>query len=105
VRTTTREQALEALLARTRQEIACTLRRDDRRELPRLYRLEDRLLAELGRPVTPRRTERVQSRLADLGVSARQVKEWAVERGLIPAVVRGRISRDLVEAWAAEHRP
>lgn len=107
VRTCTREQALEQLLIRTRQEISCAVRREDLRALPRLRELRARLEDELGLtpPTKPRRAELVLDRLAELGVTSRQVKEWAVEQGLIPAVVRGRISRGLVEAWAAAHPP
>lgn len=107
IRTCTREEALQALLTRTRQEIACAVRREDRRGLPRLRALAARLEDELGLTpsVKPRRAELVLQRLTELGVTSRQVKEWAVEQGLIPTVVRGRIARDLVEAWAAAHPP
>lgn len=110
IRTCTREEALQQLLTRTRHEISCARRREDLHELPRLRELEARIEDELGipRPAVRRpgqRAEMVLERMAELGVTARQVKEWAVETGLIPAVVRGRIRRELVEAWAAAHPP
>lgn len=109
IRTITRAEALEVLLRRTRHEIACAVRGEERHHLPRLRELEDALLVELGLPPRPkspaprRRAEHVLDRLAELGVTSRQVKEWAVETGRLPAVVRGRISRQLVEAYASQH--
>jgi len=38
-----------------------------------------------------------------LGVTAYDVKVWAVTTGRIPAVVRGRIKHDLVKAYAEAH--
>ena len=42
--------------------------------------------------------------LLDLGVTPRQVKEWAVDQGLLAAVVRGRVARHLVIAYATTHQ-
>jgi hypothetical protein len=42
--------------------------------------------------------------LDELGVAAWQVKEWAVEAGLIPVARTGRVSRALIEAYADAHR-
>lgn len=61
----------------------------------------DELRAEAA-PVRP--LGRTEARLAELGVSSWDVKVWAVERGLLAAVARGRVSLLLVEAWAEEHR-
>lgn len=58
-------------------------------------------------PRTPRRlvdVNRVDVRLVELGVTARQVKEWAVAAGLLDRVRRGRVGADLVEAYAAAAR-
>jgi hypothetical protein len=38
-----------------------------------------------------------------LGVTSRDVKEWAVERGLLTAVRRGRVSLAVVQAYQKEH--
>jgi hypothetical protein len=46
------------------------------------------------------RGNRVDMRLASLGVTALQVKEWAVEAGLLDQVRRGRVALSLVEAYA-----
>ena len=40
-----------------------------------------------------------------LGVSSREVKEWAVQRGLLTAVRRGRVSLAIVQAYQKEHQP
>lgn len=53
--------------------------------------------------VQPRRlarVNRVDMRLAALGVSSREVKEWAVRVGLLDAVHRGRVGLQLVEQYA-----
>lgn len=42
--------------------------------------------------------------LTALGVTSRDVKQWAVTAGLMPAVVRGRVRRDVLEAYATAHR-
>lgn len=38
-----------------------------------------------------------------LGVTSRQVKEWAVQAGLLTAVRRGRVSLSIVQAYQKEH--
>jgi hypothetical protein len=50
----------------------------------------------------PKLTEvnRVDVRLAGLGVTSRQVKEWAVDAGLLDHVHRGRVAAHLVEMFA-----
>lgn len=78
--------------------------------LERLYRLRRcldlEIAAELRRNppqrLTPRRRAEVATkhRLDELGVTPRQVKEWAVEIGLLPAVRQGRVARHLIEAYA-----
>ncbi|EFQ82724.1 hypothetical protein HMPREF0063_11933 [Aeromicrobium marinum DSM 15272] len=107
VRTGTRLEALQRLQRRTKHEIDSARRRDDRYELKRLAdlaaRIDDEIrLASAGRPRS-KRVEKVLPRMHDLCVTAREVKVWAVEAGLIPAVVRGRVSGALVEAYAAAH--
>lgn len=78
----TRLQQLEELRQRIDQEIAY-----ERRQHP-----------------TPRRPNEIAATsvlLAELGVTAKHVKEWACTQGLIPVVARGRVALGLVEAYAA----
>lgn len=44
----------------------------------------------------------VHDQLDHLGVTSAQVKEWAVEQGLLPAVVRGRVARHIVNAFVQD---
>jgi hypothetical protein len=46
----------------------------------------------------------VKHRLDDLGLDALTVTRWAVEQGLLAAVVRGRVSGHVVDAYATHHR-
>lgn len=48
----------------------------------------------------PFEVNRVDRRLRELGVTAREVKEWAVDAGLMLEVKRGRVSEALVEHFA-----
>lgn len=51
-----------------------------------------------------RRTDQtVEERLRAMGVTTYAVKVWAVQQGLLPAVVRGRVSPLLVDAYATAH--
>lgn len=45
----------------------------------------------------------VDRTLAELGVTANDVKRWAVSAGLLDAVKRGRVSQRLVEQYADAH--
>ncbi len=93
--------------------------------LERLYLLRDQIRHEIaaeeralvlngGRGSMPRRLRaragtvaadaRKAASLDELGVTAKQVKQWAVEVGLIPAVVRGRVAQALVDEYAHAHR-
>lgn len=45
----------------------------------------------------------VESRAAEHGLTARQVKEWAHAQGLIPAIARGRLSGELLDAYLDAH--
>lgn len=111
IRTVSREEALAALLRRTKHEVA-QARRSSSRELPRLQQLEDALRAELGLPAIDRTQAAptaapapvtYQSRLDAIGVTSLQVKTWALEQGLIPELRRGRVPPALVDAYAAAH--
>lgn len=107
IRTGTRLDALEALLRHTDQEIACARRRDaDTGDLATLRQhVVDEIAAELtrggmtgfARPGSPNKVDR---RLAELGVTAYDVKVWAFDQGLVDAVKRGRVGQHLVEAYA-----
>lgn len=73
--------------------------------------------AQEGAPVAPRAKKpskrhtasgvgrgsnsRTLTRLNELGVSALEVKEWAVQHGLADEVRRGRVPAELVDAYAA----
>lgn len=54
-------------------------------------------------PPAARLPEKNQTRLAELGVTALQVKQWAYDQGLIPEIARGRVPASLVEQYAAHH--
>lgn len=119
VETRTRLEQLQSLRSRTQHQIRIAHAHGDRIELDRLRQLEDRLNAAIvaeggratnvalssGRPRTRRKKaeEKVLKHLERLGVSSHDVKVWAVEAGLIPAVVRGRIKGALVDAYEAAH--
>lgn len=56
------------------------------------------------RPVRPRENA-TGALLAQLGVTSRDVKEWAVIKGINTEVSRGRVSLQLVQSYAEEHHP
>lgn len=67
-------------------------------------RIDQEIAAELRLNPPPRRPPKPTESallLAELGVTAKHVKEWACTQGLIPAVVRGRVALALVDAYAA----
>lgn len=119
IRTASRREALDRLRRRTVHEIAQARIRGIPAELAKLYTLQTRLVIEIAledaraaalapRPaptsVAPgsRRSsppDRVGDHLARLGVTAHQVKEWAVTQGLVDKVRRGRIRGELVDAY------
>jgi hypothetical protein len=86
--------------------------------LEQLYALRDRIALEiraeerrlsLQRPAfevfkKPRPKHTTELRLEQLGLTSRQVKEWAHATGLVDEVKRGRIGADLVNAYADAHR-
>lgn len=116
--TGTRAERLERLLQRARHELDSARRRDDRHETARLelllQRCDEALAAERSTAATthaatpaglPLGGPSIELRaLADLGVTARDVKLWAVSAGLLDAVHRGRVKHDLVLAYADAHR-
>lgn len=121
IRTGTRLEQLERLQARTSYELAAARRREDWRDVPRLEELRDRLAEEIStlRPrEIPAPATAAQPRprsvavgpsaevqlLAELGVSARDVKVWAVGQGLLEVVTRGRVKLELVQRYAEAHR-
>lgn len=73
---------------------------DERARLDRIARARPEVAAAVRHADTT-----VQQRLNALGVDAVVVKRWGVEQGLIPAVVRGRVSGLLVDAYAHAHQP
>jgi hypothetical protein len=106
VQTGTRLDRLQSLSRRTRHELASALRRGDQHEAGRLSDLDRRLTAAIwdAQPKVPaqRRAEPVVDRIAALGVTAKDVRTWALAVGLTKAQ-RGRLSMALVEAYAAAH--
>ena len=103
IRTGTRLERLVSLHQRTRHELASARRREARREIEALARLEKKLYAAIAdESPKPSRREPVLDRMAELGVDARTVRTWARAEGLTKAD-RGRLSAALVEAWAAAH--
>lgn len=119
VETRSRLEQLEALRRRTQHELAIATARGDHPKAARLRELDQRLVGEIvaagGQPPTPtwglRRTrrqkanDRVTRRLEQLGVTAHDVKVWAVSVGLLDQVRRGRIKGEVVEAYANAHHP
>ncbi|TAJ21809.1 MAG: hypothetical protein EPO65_00480 [Dehalococcoidia bacterium] len=61
----------------------------------------------VGRPARSRRVtgqgsnHTTASKLRALGVSPLEVKQWAVQQGLLEAVTRGRVSGPIVDAYTA----
>lgn len=53
--------------------------------------------------MAPRMPDRSQGVMESLGVTSRDVKEWAVRQGMIPAVVRGKVPESIVFAYAEAH--
>ena len=123
VETRTRLEQLVALWRRTRHEIQVAHREGTRERLGKLQSLEARLEEEIraaggvtqpstgtssrqsGRPRSQRQKaeDRVTRHLERLGVTAHDVKVWAVGQGLLPAVRRGRVKGDLVASYEAAH--
>lgn len=48
--------------------------------------------------------EVTRKRLAQLGVTSREVKEWAVRAGHLAAVTRGRVALDLIDDYVHAHQ-
>lgn len=55
------------------------------------------------RPTAPAQ-DRTSAILTDLGVTARDVKEWAVQHGLLDRVRRGRVAHHIAEAYAHQRK-
>ncbi|MBT56564.1 MAG: hypothetical protein CMF72_24590 [Mameliella sp.] len=114
IRHGTRLEQLEQLQRTARMQRAHARWARDYLEHDRLDTLVTRLTEEIeheqrARPNVAagvRRTDNtVTQHLQQLGVTALDVKRWAVDTGLIPAVVRGRISAALVDAYDHAHQP
>ena len=80
--------------------------------LDQLVVLRDKITAEIeyerragrhnGRPLLDIPTS-AEALMNTLGVTSRQVKEWAVQQGHLTAVRRGRVSLAIVQAYQKEH--
>lgn len=55
------------------------------------------------KPAKPRAPEVTVIRLAELGLTAPQVKAWALEQGIIQST-RGRVALTVIEAYAVAHQ-
>lgn len=77
-----------------------------------LERLDQEIRNEGGTPPTPPRPLKrrrpapaaVDVLLRELGITAHDVKVWAVQHGLLDQVRRGRVALRYVEAYAAHQR-
>ena len=74
-----------------------------RRRITLEIEMECRRVAQLG-AVPPRMPDLVQAWLRVLGVTAYDVKVWGVEHGLLTSVRRGRVSVEVVRAFAEAHQ-
>lgn len=113
VQSGTRLERLEAVQRAARMQRAYARWDHNDREHDRLDALVRQLDVEIRREqrarpelVTAVRTadERTAHQLERLGVTAYAVKVWAVTEGLIPSVVRGRVSLALIDAYAHAHQ-
>lgn len=114
VQTGTRLDRLEQLQRVARMQRAHARWAGDLELHDRLDRLVRRITHEIGREqrarpevaAAVRRADLgVQQHLEALGVTAHTVKVWGVQAGLLPAVVRGRVSGALVTAYDHAHQP
>lgn len=89
-------EQLERLLAHVEQEIA----QERQRMLldGATWTTFERTPRSTGGDVNPGR-----KRCDELGVTPKQVKEWAVRAGLLEKVVQGRVARWMVDAYAEAH--
>lgn len=105
IRTGTRLESLQSLARRTEHELSSARRKDARREIPRLELLLDKLRDAIADEQGLARPRDVVSRgLFDLGLTAHDVRQWALEQGLIDQVRRGRLPLELLNAYRAAHR-
>jgi hypothetical protein len=114
VESRSRLEQLEALQRRTKHQLDQARVAGDLVKADKLHRLNERLAGEIealrptpappaGQPRGKRQKaeDRVGRRLEQLGVTAHDVRVWALEVGLIDRIRRGRIKGELVEAYAA----
>lgn len=59
--------------------------------------------ARHGHPI-PNNAKRIHQRLTDLGLTSRQVKEWALQAGLIEEIRCGSAPEHLIDAYLAAHQ-
>lgn len=63
-----------------------------------------RIVTDHGVPIRPKGASTSNAdRLAELGVTANQVKTWAAEQGLVDHVAKGLVAGRLIDAYAAAH--
>lgn len=92
-------------LRELRSKIDREIREIETEEAHRAKKAADR--ANIGLPRTRRRKaeDRVTKHLEILGVTAHDVKEWALDAGLIQVISRGRVKQALVDAYEEAHTP
>lgn len=115
--TRSRTEQLEALHRRTKHEIQIAQRAGNTTRVTELNQLRTRLESELGYTPGPKRParglpktrsekakNRVTRHLERLGITAHDVKVWALATGRIDAIHRGRLAADLVTAYELAHQ-
>lgn len=106
VRVGTRLEQLEALRRQVDQEIAVERRRlateaqhrPPTRTAPR--RSKSNLTGGVGKGSS---SVLIRVRLEQLGVTSKQVKQWAVDRGLLDRIHRGTVRVELIDAYERTH--
>lgn len=106
VQTGTRLERLEQLLTRIKLEIELERRLNPpaRPERAPAKRPARKRAKRWIRPDTAARHAARMARCEQLGVTQRQIKEWAVEQGLLDQVKRGSVAELIVEAWIQAHQ-
>lgn len=119
VESRSRLEQLQALQRRTKHQLDIARINGDLRTGHRLRQLNEQLADEIiaitgqqlaapqaRQPRTKRQKadDRVGRRMQQLGVTAHDVRAWALKVGLVDRVRRGRIRGELVEAYAAAHQ-
>lgn len=98
IRTGTRLEQLRLLHARVGQEIATLERQEALEARPAPPPRRRRVRAAANQP------DRATAALLRLGVTAYEVKEWALDVGLITAIRRGKVSFVIIDQYETAHQ-